>query len=151
MEKLGGEDAYLGIKYMVPTYESCVFNWLKNIKFNASSFTSWSGVASLDLLRFCARLHLLLCHLQIQCLVVIVSLYLLLPFSLFISYFAELLCYHFHLVHVMFVNVILSPLFKLAELAPFNVHCPLFVHKDSLIDLLVVKRIWLHDQAIRVL
>ena len=25
MEKHGGEDAFINIKYMVPTYESCVF------------------------------------------------------------------------------------------------------------------------------
>jgi hypothetical protein len=23
----GGEDAFINIKYMVPTYESCVLNW----------------------------------------------------------------------------------------------------------------------------
>ena len=27
MEKHGGEDAYINIKYMVPTYESCLFSW----------------------------------------------------------------------------------------------------------------------------
>lgn len=27
MEKFGGEDAYINIKYMVPTYESCLFSW----------------------------------------------------------------------------------------------------------------------------
>jgi len=27
MEKHGGEDAYINIKYMIPTYESCMF-WL---------------------------------------------------------------------------------------------------------------------------
>ena len=26
-EKHGGEDAYINIKYMIPTYESCVLNW----------------------------------------------------------------------------------------------------------------------------
>lgn len=26
MEKHGGEDAFINIKYMVPTYESCVFS-----------------------------------------------------------------------------------------------------------------------------
>lgn len=26
LEKQGGEDAFINIKYMVPTYESCVFN-----------------------------------------------------------------------------------------------------------------------------
>ena len=26
MEKHGGEDAYINIKYMVPTYESCLFS-----------------------------------------------------------------------------------------------------------------------------
>ena len=26
MEKHGGEDAYINIKYMVPTYESCPFS-----------------------------------------------------------------------------------------------------------------------------
>lgn len=26
MERQGGEDAYINIKYMVPTYESCVFS-----------------------------------------------------------------------------------------------------------------------------
>jgi hypothetical protein len=26
MEKFGGEDAYINIKYMVPTYESCLFS-----------------------------------------------------------------------------------------------------------------------------
>jgi hypothetical protein len=25
MEKHGGEDAYINIKYMVPTYQSCIF------------------------------------------------------------------------------------------------------------------------------
>ena len=28
MEKHGGEDAYINIKYMVPTYESCLFSWI---------------------------------------------------------------------------------------------------------------------------
>jgi len=23
----GGEDAFINIKYMIPTYESCVLNW----------------------------------------------------------------------------------------------------------------------------
>ena len=27
LEKHGGEDAYINIKYMIPTYESCMF-WL---------------------------------------------------------------------------------------------------------------------------
>jgi len=27
MEKHGGEDAFINIKYMVPTYESVVFSW----------------------------------------------------------------------------------------------------------------------------
>jgi len=27
-EQNGGEDAFINIKYMVPTYESCVLNWL---------------------------------------------------------------------------------------------------------------------------
>lgn len=27
MERHGGEDAYINIKYMVPTYESCLFSW----------------------------------------------------------------------------------------------------------------------------
>ena len=26
-EQHGGEDAFINIKYMVPTYESCVLNW----------------------------------------------------------------------------------------------------------------------------
>ena len=26
MERYGGEDAYINIKYMVPTYESCLFS-----------------------------------------------------------------------------------------------------------------------------
>jgi hypothetical protein len=26
MERQGGEDAYINIKYMVPTYESCIFS-----------------------------------------------------------------------------------------------------------------------------
>ena len=26
MERHGGEDAYINIKYMVPTYESCLFS-----------------------------------------------------------------------------------------------------------------------------
>lgn len=30
MERHGGEDAYINIKYMVPTYESCLFSWLKS-------------------------------------------------------------------------------------------------------------------------
>jgi len=25
LEKYGGEDAYINIKYMIPTYESCMF------------------------------------------------------------------------------------------------------------------------------
>jgi len=28
MERYGGEDAYLSIKRMIPTYESCIFIWL---------------------------------------------------------------------------------------------------------------------------
>ena len=27
-ERHGGEDAFINIKYMVPTYESCMLNWL---------------------------------------------------------------------------------------------------------------------------
>ena len=30
MEKHGGEDAFINIKYMVPTYESVVFSWAHN-------------------------------------------------------------------------------------------------------------------------
>jgi hypothetical protein len=26
-ETHGGEDAFINIKYMIPTYESCVLNW----------------------------------------------------------------------------------------------------------------------------
>jgi len=26
-EQTGGEDAFINIKYMIPTYESCVLNW----------------------------------------------------------------------------------------------------------------------------
>jgi len=29
-EMHGGEDAFINIKYMVPTYESCVLNWKSN-------------------------------------------------------------------------------------------------------------------------
>ena len=29
-EMHGGEDAFINIKYMVPTYESCVLNWVVN-------------------------------------------------------------------------------------------------------------------------
>lgn len=28
LEQTGGEDAFINIKYMIPTYESCVLNWL---------------------------------------------------------------------------------------------------------------------------
>lgn len=28
LEKHGGEDAFINIKYMVPTYESCLLNWI---------------------------------------------------------------------------------------------------------------------------
>lgn len=27
LEQTGGEDAFINIKYMIPTYESCVLNW----------------------------------------------------------------------------------------------------------------------------
>lgn len=27
LERYGGEDAFINIKYMVPTYESCIFHW----------------------------------------------------------------------------------------------------------------------------
>lgn len=27
LERHGGEDAFINIKYMVPTYESCYLNW----------------------------------------------------------------------------------------------------------------------------
>jgi hypothetical protein len=27
LEQYGGEDAFINIKYMVPTYESCMLNW----------------------------------------------------------------------------------------------------------------------------
>lgn len=30
LEKHGGEDAYINIKYMIPTYESCMFWSLHN-------------------------------------------------------------------------------------------------------------------------
>jgi hypothetical protein len=30
----GGEDAFINIKYMVPTYESCVLNWVLNNEFS---------------------------------------------------------------------------------------------------------------------
>ena len=29
LEQTGGEDAFINIKYMIPTYESCVLNWWK--------------------------------------------------------------------------------------------------------------------------
>ncbi len=29
-ERHGGEDAFINIKYMIPTYESCMLNWKKN-------------------------------------------------------------------------------------------------------------------------
>ena len=35
-EMHGGEDAFINIKYMVPTYESCVLNWNKKLKMNYS-------------------------------------------------------------------------------------------------------------------
>jgi len=35
-EMHGGEDAFINIKYMVPTYESCVLNWKKKSKMNIS-------------------------------------------------------------------------------------------------------------------
>ena len=38
LEKHGGEDAYINIKYMIPTYESCMF-WLFNI-YNINSSLS---------------------------------------------------------------------------------------------------------------
>lgn len=30
LEQTGGEDAFINIKYMIPTYESCVLNWGSN-------------------------------------------------------------------------------------------------------------------------
>ena len=33
-EMHGGEDAFINIKYMVPTYESCVLNWVLNNEFS---------------------------------------------------------------------------------------------------------------------
>lgn len=27
----GGEDAFINIKYMIPTYESCVLNWTQQL------------------------------------------------------------------------------------------------------------------------
>ena len=31
LEQTGGEDAFINIKYMIPTYESCVLNWFINV------------------------------------------------------------------------------------------------------------------------
>ena len=31
LEQTGGEDAFINIKYMIPTYESCVLNWLYSV------------------------------------------------------------------------------------------------------------------------
>lgn len=39
LEKHGGEDAYINIKYMIPTYESCMF-WCNYPQFNFYSITS---------------------------------------------------------------------------------------------------------------
>ena len=56
-ETHGGEDAFINIKYMIPTYESCVLNWartsnwagrsqdttiaLVNLKFDLISMNEW--------------------------------------------------------------------------------------------------------------
>ena len=33
LEQTGGEDAFINIKYMIPTYESCVLNWSSSLLF----------------------------------------------------------------------------------------------------------------------
>ena len=44
LEQTGGEDAFINIKYMIPTYESCVLNWLYFI--NSSSINQNLGLKS---------------------------------------------------------------------------------------------------------
>mgnify|MGYP002823081849 CR=1 FL=1 len=38
-ETHGGEDAFINIKYMIPTYESCVLNWENTARHLSSSLT----------------------------------------------------------------------------------------------------------------
>ena len=39
-ESYGGDDAFINIKYMVPTYESCVLNWAAAVLPLRQSFNS---------------------------------------------------------------------------------------------------------------
>ena len=39
-ESYGGDDAFINIKYMVPTYESCVLNWAAAVLPPRQSFNS---------------------------------------------------------------------------------------------------------------
>jgi hypothetical protein len=38
LEQYGGEDAFINIKYMVPTYESCMLNWSALVLKTQTSF-----------------------------------------------------------------------------------------------------------------
>jgi len=43
-ERHGGDDAYINIKYMIPSYESCLLNWAERVQRTDlhSQYTEWT-------------------------------------------------------------------------------------------------------------